>query len=318
VKSIRFFTIILLCTVGCSVIPKEKSISICFTGDVMLDRGVRHNIDYYGVDYIFSEVSSLFKAVDFTVINLECPVTNISNPADKQYVFIADPEWMPQLKEQGITHLNLANNHTLDQGINGFKSTVKSIREAELIPFGFSNGSKKIIKPVIIEKDLISIAVFSSIQYDMSRLLPAKYEVAPNQHSIETICESIESYKAVNSSHHVVVYLHWGLEYMREPESGQIEDAHRLIDSGAEAVIGHHPHCLQTEEIYKGKPIFYSLGNLVFDQDYPESQQGAIVELVFSKNSVESVIVHRVCQENRIPVVKDKYKFQSDKKTARN
>ncbi len=278
----------------------------------MLDRGVRQNINFYGVDYIFSEVSPLFKSADFTLINLECPVTNISNPVDKQYVFRANPEWMPQLKKQGITHLNLANNHTLDQGIDGFYTTIESIRDADLIPFGFSNRSEKLIKPVIIEEDLISVAVFSSIFYDMSRLLPEDFKISPNQHSSVLIAKSIIEFKKSDPISHVVVYLHWGVEYMNEPEKWQIDEAHLLIDSGADAVIGHHPHCLQTEEIYKGKPIFYSLGNLIFDQDYPESQEGAIVELIFSRNATEKIIFHRIRQENWIPVIQERYELITD------
>jgi len=79
--------------------------------------------------------------------------------------------------------------------------------------------------------------------------------------------------------------LHWGIEHTKEPTARQRMDARMLIDSGADAVIGHHPHVIQDEEIYNGSPIFYSLGNFVFDQRQDEGTTGMIVKLTFSKST---------------------------------
>ncbi len=92
-----------------------------------------------------------------------------------------------------------------------------------------------------------------------------------------------------SSSDYVVVNIHWGIEY--QSKHGQIQQdlAHKLVDAGADAIIGHHPHVVQGSEVYKGKPIFYSLGNFIFDQYFSvETQRGLAVGLSFSENSIEA------------------------------
>ena len=90
------------------------------TGDILLDRGVRHVIERQGVDRLFSTaIDSVLQEADVVVGNLECPATKIKAPVMKQYIFRAEPEWLEALHRHGITHLNLANNHAIDQGREG-------------------------------------------------------------------------------------------------------------------------------------------------------------------------------------------------------
>ena len=94
--------------------------------------------------------------------------------------------------------------------------------------------------------------------------------------------EEIKNFKQENPESYVVVILHWGMEYQSSPTLSQRKGARRLIRAGADAIIGHHPHVIQKEEYFKGKPIFYSLGNFVFDQRKPETSQSLIVQLNFT------------------------------------
>ena len=100
------------------------TLNIIFTGDILLDRGVRQVIDHHGVDYLFSEdIDSVFRSAQLVVGNLECPATTIQSPVFKRFIFRGEPEWLGALQNHGFTHLNLANNHSIDQGREGLIDT---------------------------------------------------------------------------------------------------------------------------------------------------------------------------------------------------
>ena len=125
--------------------------TITFTGDILLDRGVRHEIEQHGVDALFSpEIDSLFAASDVVVGNLECPATDIRTPASKLYVFRAEPEWLHALRRHGITHLNLANNHTVDQRRGGLRSTYDNCLRAGIVPIGAGETMNQAAEPVLL------------------------------------------------------------------------------------------------------------------------------------------------------------------------
>ena len=95
--------------------PSEECLSVAFTGDVLLDRGVRQQIQKKGIEHLFESVTPLFRSLDATVINLECPVTSVRSPLHKKYIFRAEPIWAEALAQAGITHATMANNHTRDE-----------------------------------------------------------------------------------------------------------------------------------------------------------------------------------------------------------
>ena len=132
------------------------AVSILFTGDILLDRGVREVINHRGVDYLFTqEVDSLFASCDYVVANLECPATTIRQPDFKRYVFRAEPEWLDVLRAHGITHLNLANTHSIDQGRAGLVDTKRNIEAAGMIPFGAGENMAEAAEPLIITQQSI-------------------------------------------------------------------------------------------------------------------------------------------------------------------
>ena len=122
--------------IGDNNIDKKKSTSkeaddtlrIVITGDLLLDRGVRQKIDMVGVDALFSSgIDSLFHSSNYVIANLECPVTKIRERVFKRFIFRGEPEWLLSLRHHGITHLNLANNHSIDQGRRGLLSSSKTL-----------------------------------------------------------------------------------------------------------------------------------------------------------------------------------------------
>ena len=120
-----------------SIVLAVSSFVITLTGDILLDRGVRQVVEQKGIDQLFSaEIDSVFRTSDAVVGNLECPATKIHAPVFKQYIFRAEPEWLGDLKRHGVTHLNLANNHSIDQGRIGLMDTRENIIKAGMTPVG--------------------------------------------------------------------------------------------------------------------------------------------------------------------------------------
>ena len=119
--------LILICIFLLYSCTSNEEISICFAGDVLLDRGVRTKIEVSANKSIFEGVDPLFHSSDYTVVNLECPVTAKASPINKQYIFRGEPEWLEYLKNAGITHTVLANNQINDQDRQGVISTIENL-----------------------------------------------------------------------------------------------------------------------------------------------------------------------------------------------
>jgi poly-gamma-glutamate synthesis protein (capsule biosynthesis protein) len=261
-------------------------LTVCFTGDVMLDRGVRKRIERIGIDSLFKDAKPLFLSSDAVVINLECPVTKRVSPLKKRYVFRAEPEWLPALRRQGITHAAMANNHTIDQGREGITDTYNNLLAADITPTGYGINQREACKPVVIEKNGVRVAIFNAFLLRVEDWELSEDEAGVCQASAEEISRGVKAFKESHPNDYAVAVLHWGIEYMKEPTPRQRDEARVLIDSGADAVIGHHPHVIQEEGIHRGKPIFYSLGNFVFDQKQTTGNAGLAVRLTFSRAGV--------------------------------
>ena len=216
---------------------------------------------------------------------MECAITNSNFPNDKKYVFKADTTAVSLLVNAGITHAVLSNNHALDYGVKGLEDTYKFLTKQNITPIGFGKGINNACLPTIINNGRNHIAIFSSV------LLASKIinDSSTNCNcSVDKICENIKEFKSKNKNYIVFVSLHWGLEYSNKNSNEQREQAEKLIDAGADAIIGHHPHVVQPIEFYKNKTIIYSLGNLVFDQYFPGTDVGIIAGFtVYEKNILQ-------------------------------
>lgn len=259
--------------------PSEECLSVAFTGDVLLDRGVRQQIQKKGIEHLFESVTPLFRSLDATVINLECPVTSVRSPLHKKYIFRAEPIWAEALAQAGITHATMANNHTMDQGRSGLTDTYHHLLSAGITPIGYGETASESCQPILIQKKKIKVVLYNSVMLPLENWVYLENSPGVCQQPIEELEAEIRNFKQQNPESYVIVVLHWGVEYQRLPTLSQRKGAHLLIRAGADAIIGHHPHIIQQEEYYEGKPIFYSLGNFVFDQRKPETSQSVIVQL---------------------------------------
>jgi AmmeMemoRadiSam system protein B len=241
----------------------DAPLKLLFFGDLMLDRHVGEKIKASGgLDWIFSGLNDagIFQGNDIISANLEGAVTDngAHYPPVKVFDFAFDPITVQGLAEYNFNFFNIANNHLADQGKNGIIETENNITNLGFAFSGCPDREVDACTAELVKKNGRSIDfIGASMVYgalDENRLIE-------------------ETERFVSSTDLVVVQMHWGTEYQHEPNKNQIELAHKLIDAGADFIIGHHPHVVGGIEIYKNKPIFYSLGNFVFDQYFSVDTQ---------------------------------------------
>lgn len=245
------------------------SISVSFTGDILLDRNVKKLIDSIGLESFYDH-STLIKS-DFIIGNFENPATRNGIRRHKKFSFNADPEDIVLLQKIGFTHLNLSNNHSIDCGTQGLVTTAHNIEHFDIKTTGYGKNADAACSPVIITEKGITVAIFSSVTIPIESYYPVKeYPCICNQ-TVEKLIPVIQNYTRQNPDIHIVVQLHWGKEFNAKPSAIQKKQAHQLVEVGADIIVGHHPHVVQSAELYKNSIIFYSLGNYIFDLTHPET-----------------------------------------------
>lgn len=270
-----------------SYLPGKDTLTIAFTGDILLDRGVRQQIERDGIESIFdARADSLFRCSDILVGNLECPATKLHTPMMKKFVFRAEPEWLEALRAHGFTHLNLANNHTVDQGRRGLVDTWHNVELYGMKAVGVGNTMAEASQPILLAEHPRKVWLLASLQMALEHFPYLPEAPSVNQVSIDSMLVRICALREADSTAVIVVSLHWGQEHTLEPTPMQRSAARRLIDAGADAIICHHTHTLQTIEQYRGKSIYYSLGNFIFDQHQDINRRTCVPQLMITRDSL--------------------------------
>lgn len=265
----------------------QSTASVCFTGDILLDRGVRAAIDSAGIDHLFDpQIDALFREATAVVGNLECPATRIHRPMQKFFIFRAEPEWLHDLRRHGFTHLNMANNHTVDQGRMALRDTWLNVKAARLVPVGADSTMAAAAEPVLLCHEPRPVYLFASLRVPLENFAYLPDRFSPNQEPMDSLCARVERLRRQQPDAVIVVSLHWGLEHKLRPHAQQVVEAHRLIDAGASALICHHSHTFQTVGHYKGRPVYYSLGNYIFDPTRPINRRAAIVKMTVGETDL--------------------------------
>jgi len=280
---------------------ENESLKIVFVGDLLLDRGVRERIEYLGIESLFSEsVDSVFSNSDFVIANLECPATLIEEPINKKYVFRADPKGLKTLKEHGVTHLNLANNHSMDQGRNGLIDTDNNIRENGMVSLGFGENVTNACKPFLIATEPRNIYLFSSLQVPSENWMYFEDKPCVCEMELKEIENQVRMLKQHDNSCLVIVQLHWGVEHVTIPNLNQKQSVSGLVNAGVDCIVGHHPHVVQTYEKVNEIPVFYSIGNFIFDQKKLINSKGLMLQLEITHSTLKvDTIPFRI--ENCVP-----------------
>ena len=259
------------------------AMTLVAVGDVMLGRGVQKRSQTTSDPlYPFTKVAERLRRSHVTLGNLECAITLTGTPAKKPYVFRADQDAAKRLKEVGFTVISMANNHGGDFGREGLLNSLIHLSEAGIGVLGAGPNHEGASAPWITtlpDGTVVGIIGSSIIgsSYPVGRVNPGVHVCTSNR-----FLEEIKTAKS--QCDFLTVFPHWGEEYTASPTESQRTMAHKAIDAGADAVIGHHPHWIQEVEFYKGGLIVYSLGNFVFDQFQTEqTTEGLIFTGLISK-----------------------------------
>ena len=285
----RFFTALAVSVIGAWMVCANAQCTIVMTGDILLDRGVRQVIDHRGVDALFSRsIDSLFREADVVVGNLECPATKVKAPVFKRFIFRGEPEHLSTLRKHGFTHMNLCNNHSIDQGREGLMDTKHNIERAGMIPAGVGRNMAEAAQPVLLTNKPRNVWLLTSLRMALENWALLNDRPCVSQEPMDSLILRIRRLKKSDPKAVVIVSLHWGGEHTLRPVPLQRMEAHALINAGADALICHHTHTLQTIEEYKGKKIFYSIGNFIFDQPKPLNSKACVVKLTVTENEVKA------------------------------
>ncbi|MFI5226339.1 MAG: CapA family protein [Candidatus Limnocylindrales bacterium] len=291
-------------------------------GDIMLDRGVYREVHILGkgVDFPFNGGTADITghrccsalgwptviarrtgnagAVRHLLSRANIAVANFENPAPDDYhyhtqgtVFSADPRLIAGVKDAGIDVVSIANNHIGDAGTKGVLQTIANLDARGIRHAGAGKNTAAAHRPAMLQVGGVMVAILA---YDT---IAKRYAAGPSkpgsaQLTAAGVKADVAAARAAGADV-VIVYPHWGTEYKAAPFPAQQRLARAVIDAGADMVIGNHAHWVGAMEVYKGKPIWYALGNFVFDQDWSEpTSEGMLLELTFSGKSLVQVVLH--------------------------
>jgi len=274
---------------------EDKKSTMLFVGDIMLSsqRGVGKQIKEKGdYTYPFLKIADVLKSADLTFGNLEGPISFRGKDQGGQYSFRADPKTAFGLVSAGFDVLSIANNHIFDWGEDAFKDSIYILKANGIDPVGggmnYSDANKPLIKKIKDTK--VAFFAYSMIDYDIGKFEATLDVPGKSSFNEEKLTREISRLKSSGDADIVVVSFHWGNEYEKRSHSKQQEIAYSMIDSGADLIIGHHPHVIQEVEKYKDGWIAYSLGNFVFDQDFSEeTMRGLMLEAEIKDKKINKV-----------------------------
>ncbi|RNB91261.1 CapA family protein [Brevibacillus fluminis] len=246
-------------------VEKPATVKLTFIGDLIFTGHVETRLKEQGYDFPYAYVKDLFTDDDYTIGNLETPVTKRGMPAaNKEFVYKSPPEAIPALKAAGIDLVNLANNHSMDQGVDGLLDTFDALTQNNIAYMGAGPDDDRAYAPIIVERNGIKMAFFG-----FSRVIPeVSWYAGKNMPGVASVYDPARAVAAIRAAKEhadlVIVIPHWGKEREDLPVEHQTTLARAFIDAGANLIVGGHPHVLQGFESYRDKWIAYSTGNFIF------------------------------------------------------
>lgn len=259
--------------------------SLIFVGDIMVAETPGELIAR-GEDP-FQPFSALLSSHDVRIGNLECVVATTGTAEEKPYTFRADPRTLPVLKRH-FDAVSLANNHSGDFGKAAFAEQLALMDKAGLTYFGGGRDATAAHAPWIVERNGVRIALLGYVEFK-----PRSFEADASRPGVawsgedDDVIEDIIAARRVHRADIVIPFMHWGWEDEPDPSPRLRAFARRMIDAGADLVVGGHPHVTQGAEYYRGKPIIYSLGNFLFNGfDTPATTTGWVLSARVDRTGV--------------------------------
>lgn len=286
-----------------SVLPVVQNLTptttILLVGDVLLSRNVGAKIDAAkDVALPFAQLQNLLSRSDIAFGNLECPLSDSTVPIRQGLVFRCLTRYVAGLVTAGFDVLGTANNHAFDQGRDQLAFTTDYLKSQNILAAGTGQDFGQAHTAQVLKRNNI---LYGFLSYSYSAHNDGQRSTDPQiatMDNLEALKNDIWAARG-HTADVIIVNMHAGTEYTRAPNAEQIAFAHAAIDTGADVVVGEHPHWIQDIEIYKGRPIFYSLGNFVFDQAWSEAtSEGLMVELRYQAQELKSARLLPVIIEN--------------------
>lgn len=243
--------------------------------------------EYANKELIDPSVVDFFQQADYRIINLEAPLT-VNEPKNKilktgPHLRMSENTVLQYIKQLKVDAVTLANNHILDYGAKGLTDTFEALNKNKINYAGAGNNLDEATKPLTLVKDGLRIAILNFCENEWSIAEPE----SPGANPLDII-DNINQIKAAKATHDkVICIIHGGHEYYHLPNPRMVKQYHFLADNGADAIIGHHTHCIGGYEIYNDVPILYSLGNFLFTRKNrnPIWYKGLLTILNIEKNS---------------------------------
>lgn len=267
------------------VLAAEPVVSIAFVGDIMLDE-TPGKVIKSGRDP-FAPFATILNSADIRIGNLECVVaTNGTAQPGKPYTFRAHPRTLPILKRH-FDAVAVANNHSGDFGPSAFAQMLDRLERHGIAYFGGGRDLAQAHVPLIIERQGLRVAFLAYNEF-----FPRSFEADTDKPGIawsedEQVVLDIRRARSAYRADLVIPVMHWGWEHEPRASERQRQLARLMIDAGADAIVGGHPHVIQDVEHYQGKPIIYSLGNFVFDGfSDPANNTGWLLRMELDRQGV--------------------------------
>lgn len=256
----------------------DSHFSVLVGGDVMLGGRARPVLREHGSLYPFEATRPLLARSKIVLVNQEGPFADKAPRTDRRFSYRVPPRRAAALARAGVHVVTLANNHLMDCGPEGVQETLQALRAAGVHPLGAGADLESAHTPVILPAGPFRVGLLG---YYWNRRCAATSDTPGGaQDTSETLRSEIGRLR--EKVDRVVVTFHWGIPYDRRPLPEDREKARLAIDSGADAVIGHHPHVLQPFEVHRRRPMFYSVGNYAFGSGNSKAE-GMLVGLRFGE-----------------------------------
>lgn len=272
---------------------------VLIAGDYCPRDRVAKSIEANDFELVFSQVQSLTKEADYSIVNFECPVVSgTAKPIEKQGPNLCcTPKGIDALKWAGFKCVTLANNHFLDYGVEGVKETLRELEKKNIEYVGGGVNLTEAQKILYKEIDGKILAIINCCEHEFS--------IATDTTAGSNPLNPVRQYNAIveakTKADFVLAIVHGGHEHFQLPSPRMVETYRFFIDAGVDAVVNHHQHCFSGYETYKGKPIFYGLGNFCFDsfgKTTKKWNEGYAVTIEFSQNKTTfSLHPYKQCDE---------------------
>ena len=281
---------------------------LIIVGDLSLqDRAAKLAWDESQLNNSFAEVKRVVASCDHAMVNLESPVTNSNQPILKKGPCLKNNQSAFNIIDYcGFDIVTLANNHLRDFGGKGVTDTIDNCKQHGLTVVGAGCTVNEARQPILLKNDDITIGVINVCEHEFS--IATKQSAGANPLDFPNLFEDIQELRKKVDK--VMVIIHGGREHYQLPTPRMKREYHLIADFGADVIINHHQHCYSGYEFYKGKPIFYGLGNFFFDdpnkRDDKKWNHGLILQLDVEKEKVDfRLIPFEQCNKETIINVAD-------------